>query len=63
MDKKLPEVQGWFREAYPEHEQRILRISSKTWEETENTKKLSTLVVHIIDGFSVQVVHKVKDNP
>lgn len=44
MDKKLPEVQGWFREAYPEHEQRILRISSKTWEETENTKKLSTLV-------------------
>lgn len=40
MSDKLPEVEGWFQEAYPGHEVRTLRISSRSAEEAANTDKL-----------------------
>lgn len=44
MRDKLPEVENWFREAFPEHEIKSLRISSATAEESANTDRLSALV-------------------
>ncbi len=43
MDEKLSEVQGWFREAYPDHKVQTLRISSRNAEESANTDKLPLL--------------------
>lgn len=43
MNDKIPDVESWFREAYPDHEVRTLRISSATSEESKNTDKLDFL--------------------
>lgn len=43
MSEKLPEVEGWFREAFPGHNVQSLRISSQNSEEKANTDKLSLL--------------------
>lgn len=43
MQQKCPEVEGWFREAYPGHDVRTLRITSMTSEESANTDKLPYL--------------------
>lgn len=44
MDDKLGEVEGWFKEAYPDFTLSTLRISSKTREEQMNTNKLDSLI-------------------
>ena len=44
MSAKLPEVESWFREAYPGHTVDTLKISSTSSEEHANTDKLSMLV-------------------
>lgn len=43
MQEKCPEVESWFREAYPDHEVVTLRITSASSEESANTDKLSLL--------------------
>lgn len=43
MDEKLPEVENWFREAYPQHSISTLRISSKDKAEASNVSKLEDL--------------------
>lgn len=43
MAEKLPEVEAWFHEAYPDHETRTLKITSLNVEEKANVDKLSLL--------------------
>lgn len=44
MREKIQEVENWFREAFPDHEVKSLRISSASAEESANTDRLSALV-------------------
>lgn len=43
MNEKCPEVEKWFREAYPDHEVCTLRITSANAQESANVDKLSML--------------------
>lgn len=43
MTDKLPDVINWFAEAYPDHEIKTLKISSRTKAEQANTDKLGML--------------------
>lgn len=43
MNEKCGAVEGWFREAYPDHDVRTLRITSMSAEEKSNVDKLSML--------------------
>lgn len=44
MADKLPEAESWFREAYPDHEVKTLKITSANAAESANTDKLPLLV-------------------
>ena len=44
MKEKIPDVESWFREAYPDHTVSTLRISSRTSQESKNVAKLDALV-------------------
>lgn len=43
MREKMPEVESWFKEAYPNHEIRTLKISSESTLASKNVKQLGSL--------------------